>query len=180
MQKGGGCGRIPGNPLGFKSMKMDVRNCPCLGILDSFAKLKRNIGILSELESRSPGTIQRPKFSLFILFRTLVWNISFWVLTMFLTCRPNYCSPFYQPIDSVTNILFSSGTTGWKVVGRVTYSLTVLMIYLCFMHYFFFFFFAYTRRSKSHTVDPSISYSMCCWFMGTFRCSSRRCLLLAH
>ncbi|KAM7502888.1 hypothetical protein LguiB_001792 [Lonicera macranthoides] len=26
--------------------------------------------------------------------------------------RPNYCSPVYQPIDSVTNILFSSGTTG--------------------------------------------------------------------
>ncbi|KAM7502893.1 hypothetical protein LguiB_001797 [Lonicera macranthoides] len=26
--------------------------------------------------------------------------------------RPNYCSPVYQPSDSVTNILFSSGTTG--------------------------------------------------------------------
>lgn len=26
--------------------------------------------------------------------------------------RPNYCTPVYQPIDSVTNILFSSGTTG--------------------------------------------------------------------
>ncbi|XP_015878808.2 probable CoA ligase CCL12 [Ziziphus jujuba] len=26
--------------------------------------------------------------------------------------RPNYYSPIYQPIDSVTNILFSSGTTG--------------------------------------------------------------------
>lgn len=35
-------------------------------------------------------------------------------LTIFLTFfhRPNYYSPVYQPVDAVTNILFSSGTTG--------------------------------------------------------------------
>ncbi|KAL0369929.1 UNVERIFIED_CONTAM: putative acyl-activating enzyme 18, peroxisomal [Sesamum angustifolium] len=38
-----------------------------------------------------------------------------WKTFLFNACRlprPNYYSPVYQPVDSVTNILFSSGTTG--------------------------------------------------------------------
>lgn len=40
---------------------MDARNPPFLGILNSFAKLQTNVGILSEQEFRIPRTIQRMK-----------------------------------------------------------------------------------------------------------------------
>lgn len=53
--------RTPWNPLNFPSEygNVDVRNSPFLGVLNSFAELQLNVGILTEREFRIPGAIQR-------------------------------------------------------------------------------------------------------------------------
>ena len=56
---------------------------------------------------------------LFILLLPIVlYPTTFQPIIMMISplCRPNYFNPIYQPVDSTTNILFSSGTTGKKVI----------------------------------------------------------------
>lgn len=73
--------------------------------------------------------------------------------------RPNSYFPVHQSIDSVTNILFSSGTTGKISLLRLC-SLFLAVAFVQLVHSVIPF--ASVRRSKSNTLDSPVSHSMCC------------------
>lgn len=80
-----------------------------------------------------------------------------------LSCRPNYYSPICQPVDAITNILFSSGTTGRIIIiilishahnHNCTSSLRRTIDNLAYRM-------VQNRRTKSYIMDPTFSNSIC-------------------
>ena len=97
---------------------------------------------------------------------------------VFFILRSNYYSPIYQPIDSVTNILFSSGTTGKNIV-RLIYTIICTVPQQFFKPVILVFLLALVRRTKSYSMDTTCSNSICSWVMGSLWSQSWWSFLLA-
>lgn len=111
-------------------------------------------------------------------FAYFCFNLQIWSNNGFILHRPHEYSPVYQSGDSITHILFSSGTTGNQILLYdcwVDISTSLTLPYLIF----YVICNLWIRGSKGSTLDSVVSNSSYCWFMGTHGCSSWRCHVLA-